>query len=121
MTISATSNLIAEQCWATPVAQPHSDAPDESEIYHNILMVHLPKSFTLTQFTLTQNYTFLENIFLNFHFRTAVQLTHRLSSMQMVKTIKFDSKSKCLDLRDKTREMFGFTVLFVSVAINAKK
>ena len=56
-----------------------------------------------------------------FSFRTAVQLTHRLSSMQMVKMIKFDSKSKCLDLKDKTKEMSGFTVLFVSVVINAKK
>ena len=56
-----------------------------------------------------------------FSFRTAVQLTHRLSSMQMARTIKFDSKSKCLDLKDKTKAMFGFIVLSVSVAKIVKK
>ena len=33
------ANLIAEQCWATPVPQPHSDAPDEQSAFHNILLV----------------------------------------------------------------------------------
>ena len=38
---SGAANLIAEQCWATPVPQPHSDAPDEQSAFHNILLVIL--------------------------------------------------------------------------------
>jgi hypothetical protein len=37
---SGASNLIAEQCWATPVPQPHSDVPDEQAAYHNIMLVN---------------------------------------------------------------------------------
>jgi len=36
------SNLIAEQCWATPVPQPHSDAPDAQAAFHNILLSGCP-------------------------------------------------------------------------------
>lgn len=36
------ANLIAEQCWATPVPQPHSDAPDEQSAFHNILLSGCP-------------------------------------------------------------------------------
>ncbi|CBY22978.1 unnamed protein product [Oikopleura dioica] len=36
------SNLVAEQCWATPVPQPHSDSPDLESAYHNILLSGCP-------------------------------------------------------------------------------
>jgi len=51
----ATSNLIAEQCWATPVAQPHSDAPDESELYHNILMNGCPADSSVVVYANGEN------------------------------------------------------------------
>lgn len=49
------SNLIAEQCWATPVAQPHSQAPDERELYHNILMNGCPADSSVKVFTNGEN------------------------------------------------------------------
>ena len=95
--------------WERTLPQhPYGTFTQEYPIYSN------PKLYILLKFKIFLN-------FLNFSFRTAVQLIHRLSSMQMAKTIKFDSKSKCLDLKDKTRVMFGSIVLSVSVAINVKK
>lgn len=51
----ASSNLIAEQCWATPVSQPHSNAPDESELYHNILMNGCPADSSVIIFANGEN------------------------------------------------------------------
>jgi len=44
------SNLIAEQCWATPVPQPHSDVPDEQAAYHNILLSGCPADSSVRVF-----------------------------------------------------------------------
>jgi hypothetical protein len=101
------SNLIAEQCWATPVAQPHSQAPDERELYHNILMV------CGTQLLIIKFYSI--------SFRTAAQLTHRSKSSQTAKTTKSDSKFKCLDSKEKITELSGFTASSVSAVTTATR
>lgn len=44
------SNLIAEQCWATPVPQPHSDVPDEQAAYHNIMLSGCPADSSVRVF-----------------------------------------------------------------------
>lgn len=44
------SNLIAEQCWATPVPQPHSDAPDDQAAYHNIMLSGCPADSSVNIF-----------------------------------------------------------------------
>jgi hypothetical protein len=44
------SNLIAEQCWATPVPQPHSDAPDDQAAYHNIMLSGCPADSSVNVF-----------------------------------------------------------------------
>lgn len=50
-----TSNLIAEQCWATPVAQPHSKEPKTGDVYHNILMNGCPADSSVVMFTNGEN------------------------------------------------------------------
>jgi hypothetical protein len=49
------ANLIAEQCWATPVAQPHSKEPKTGDVYHNILMNGCPADSSVAMFANGQN------------------------------------------------------------------
>lgn len=49
------SNLIAEQCWATPVAQPHSQELQTGDVYHNILMNGCPADSSVVTYANGEN------------------------------------------------------------------